>query len=342
MKPKLFILFSLLSLNLFGQTGGTTISEDFNKDGYTDTLRSYYDGGSGFGGIYAGLTDGKTGEVFEMSTAACFCALKIVSLIPPELNKLENSSFLKAIKDEILPPERQSPDPSLKWIIESSFSNYKPDQNTFFDLIIDPQLNWEKGVPELPDIYYMPVQGDTLSKLYSGEDMPEHINPEENHGFLIYYGHNHYRSLSGDSLRLADENKTYQIYMTSHGILAKKGDAYKWLFLSDIDISGAPEKLRWESIGDINLIGKYMIVKQNLPPFDSYSIYVLNIETGICGRLKYDFQDTNDYDENDNFVIHKNTVIINTNGTGETIKLKTIFKALEKSYFNKITFRKNE
>jgi hypothetical protein len=218
---------------------------DFNKDGAIDTLKSYYEGGSGFGGRFVSIINGKTNEIYELTNDGCFCEIKHTVLIPPELNKTENVLFLETIKKHLLPEKRTVPEASLDWIIQSSYSNVELDNNSFFDLIIDPQTSWINKKFEFPYYYYIEIEGDTLDQLYyPAYEPPEWYNKRDAKGFLIYYGNNHNINKSGDNLKLSDSSSLYKIFHTSHGVVVKKGNLHKWLFISDVSITGAPEKLR--------------------------------------------------------------------------------------------------
>lgn len=330
MRKTALITIFLISYYVSGQQN---IIKDINKDGVLDTLNSESRSGSSFGGRYVEITNGKTGEIYELNSAGCFCQIKNTILIPPILNKPENILFLDAIKSEMLPFEENSPDPSLQWIINGSYSNIELNNNAYFNQIIDPQINWTHGELKLPHTYYTLVEGDDLRKLYgSSFESPEWYNElEHNKGLLIYYAHNHYRNKSGDSIKLVDSNRTYKIYQTSHGVVVKKKDKYKWLFISDIELTSAPGKLRWESIRKVMLLNKYLIIQQKLQPAENDKLYVINIETGICGRIKFKLPNSMNFNENGKnaFIVEGKSIILNVEGKQVVFKLKDIFKELE-------------
>src|SRR5690606_33551523 len=97
-----------------GQDNINITSGDFNKDGVIDTLKTFYDGGSGFGGNYVGVVNGKTNEYYELNDDRCFCEIKHTVIVPPELDKLENKPFLEKIKSELLPRRRNQADPLFR------------------------------------------------------------------------------------------------------------------------------------------------------------------------------------------------------------------------------------
>lgn len=331
----ILLLLYLVSYQVFGQNDLKITIDDFNKDGVVDTLKTFYKGGSSFGGNYAQIINGKTKDIYELNDDGCFCEIKHVVPIPPELNKDENRPFLETIKKHLLPKIKKAPDASLDWIINSSFANAEVDDNPFFDLIIDPQLSWNDDKLEYPSLYYTEIKGDTLTQLYSTPyEPPEWLYQKANKGFLIYYGHNHYRSKSGDSLKLSASNATYKVFRTSHGVVVKKGNLHKWVFISDYPLTDAPEKLRWESIKTIKLFDKYLIVQQNLYPASIYRLFVINIETGICGRLKHEFLNERHMVDKkiEDFSIQGKSITLNDYGEQISYKLKDIFKELETQY----------
>ncbi|MGH1388143.1 hypothetical protein [Kordia sp.] len=340
MQKIVVILFYLSSCHVFGQRDMKVITEDFNNDKIVDTLKTFYEGGSGFGGRYVQIINGKTNEMHQLTNEGCFCRIKSTILIPPKLAKKENVLFLEIMKTHLLPEKRKHPEASLNWMIKSAYSNANLDTNDFFDLIVDPQTSWIEEEFEAPDNYYIEIKGDSLRQVYTTPyEAPEWLDAKNARGFLMYYAHNHYRSRTRDSIKLSDSNATYKVYNTSHGVFVKKGNTYKWVFISDASITGAPSKLRWESIKKIQLYGKYVLIQQIIPPYNMYKIFIINIETGICGRLKHDFSDSNNATIDD--VLQGEIISLDIEGKQVKYELKTIFKELEKQYLTKKTSKKH-
>lgn len=287
----LTLLSCLLALEVFGQSNPKQIIEDFNADGYQDTLTSRYEGGSGFGGRFITVINGKTKTHFELNTYGCFCQITRTVLLPPSLEKPENQPFLEIIKEHLLPEKRNNSEGSLEWLIKGRFSNKTLTSHIYFDLVIDPNTTWQQSF-EYPYNYYLEIQGDTLHQFYNvSEDVPDWYDHKQGKGFLIYYAHNHYRNRSWDSLTFADSNSTYKAFRTSHGVLIRKGVLYKWVFMSDNKLTGAPAKLRWQSIGKVKLFDHYALIEQILRPKQPPNRFIVNIETGRLARLKFQIDD---------------------------------------------------
>ncbi|MEM1134736.1 MAG: hypothetical protein AAGI07_02770 [Bacteroidota bacterium] len=337
---KTFILFCcFISFQVFGQHDTTFIIEDFNRDGAVDTLVSYYQGGSGFGGRQVTVTNGKNNERYALSNDGCFCEIKRTILVPSNLNRVESQPFLNAMKKQLLPPKKDSPESSLAWMINGAFRNLQLDSNIFFDLIVDPQTKWVDKKYKNPTNYYLEISGDTLHQLY--DTYARRPVNTTNKGFLVYYAHNHYmrywsgrilsrnRKIHQDSLLLADSSKSYKVLHTAHGVVVRKGNSHKWVFISDVDLTGAPEKLRWESVVRVKLVGKYVLIQQRLPPEGRVKLFLVNIETGRCGRMKFDFDERKNRGH-DSFTIQHGDIMLNTEKGQLQFNLNELFEALEK------------
>lgn len=285
MKIFLTILVFIISVPLFGQRDTILKISDFNEDGYIDTLKSYYDGGSGFGGRYVKIANGKSDEIYEINSSGCFCEIRSTILVPPVLLESKNISFLEAIKNQLLPKRQNTADPSLDWIIKGSFHHQELDSNIYFDLIIDPQTPWTEKKMEIQENYYMEIKNDSLGKVYSTPyETPDWYVKGEGKGFLIYNSNQHGNN-PGTEFLLSDSNSLYQVYRTKHGVVVQKGNLHKWVFISDYPLTDAPEKLRWESIGKVILMDHYLFIQQKLTLDNASHLYMLDIETGTCGRF---------------------------------------------------------
>lgn len=322
-KLKYFLIF-LSPVIVFGQNPNSII-KDFNNDGYNDTLESYYDGGSGFGGTYVSLKNGKTNEIFEMDNFGCFCDIKKIILIPPKLRELSNKPFLEVMKSELLPEKMNSPDASLQWLISANMNSKKLSDNIYYDLLIKTPPHWISGKIKLPNTYYIDVSGDTLHKLYfTDAEIPKWYNSKKNEGWLVYYGHNHYRNPKGDSLVLVDAPPTYKVFRTSHGVVVTKGNLFTWVFVSDYQLTGAPEKLRWESIGEVIIIDKYIILQLINAEAYSNPIFIIDIEKGISARLRCDNEIFKSYKIDKGKIIKENIVGV------KSYKVEELFNELNK------------
>lgn len=281
-----YLIAVMLHMVVMGQEP-KVYTYDINKDGYKDKVTSYFDGGSGFGGTFVKIVNGKTKEVFELDNSSSFGDIKKVILIPQALRKPANKTFLEEFKQELLPIKRDMPDPSLQWLIEAHRNSRTLSNHIYFDLVLKPNGQWVKGPVSLPDTYYIDVKGNGFQKLLDlDKSQQSHIRTTNIEGWLIYYGHNHLKNSKNNSLVLAASSPTYRAFKTMHGVVVKKGELYKWVLVTDYSLTGAPEKLRWESIGKISIVGKYLFVQLvNSIEFNN-PIVIIDMKNGFGARLK--------------------------------------------------------
>lgn len=317
--------FFILLISPFLMTSQTVerIEKDLNQDGFHDILESYYDGGSGFGGTYVTLTDGSTVKKHEINSYGCFCDIKKVILIPQELLQNKNKPFLEALKSELLPKRATEADPSLQWLITAHLNHKFLIEHPIFDLVIESPIYWISGEMKLPGSYYIEIDGEKIQALYKQEtEYPEDIIFSADQAWLNYYGHNH-KSNSKESFILAAESDSFKAYKTSHGLVLQKDDAYSWVFVSDHNLTGSPDKLRWESIGEVEIMGKYIIFRMIHSREFSNPIFIINSENGKTARLK-----TDDYIDKP-FKLENNKISITSYSGTNTFDLKDLFNEFE-------------
>lgn len=266
-----------------GQWHEETDVKDFNSDGFADTLTYINDGY----GVDAFIVDGRSGEQFEMVYWSCKCAIKHVLEVPEALTKPENRPFLDALQEKLCPPFKDAPDPSLQWMLSAAEHHVRLDDHPYFDLVMDPKVPWTAGSLRLPDSYTITVKGEDLNRAYLSWERSETPAHMLQHGApLIYRAHNHYRIPSGDSTKQVGQTATCSIIRTSHGLIAQRKSEHKWLFITDAGLNSGPEKLRWESIVKVQVVGEYALLQQSLTPIPGYALFIIHIESGKCARMK--------------------------------------------------------
>ena len=322
MKFVYFLTIFLAPAILSGQNPATLI-KDFNGDGFKDTLTTYYDGGSGFGGKFISLINGKSKEIFEIDNNSCFCEILNIIPISNNLLKKENSSFLKIIEKELLPEKKEPTHPSFVWLLNAYLNTTQAQNNTYFDKIIKSPMKWNSGNIDLPDISYMKVKGDTTRYFLNLKNNSD-SNYSEKQGWLIYHGNNHLKIAKVSSPEKFQDNIYDSIWKTAHGIVISKGNKFSWVFVTDFNLSGAPEKLRRHSIGEIAVIKGYLIFQ--LVNADDFSnpIFILNVQNGVVARMNPKW-----YDYDSSFKIDEDYLKIKQNQLITAIPLNEIIGALE-------------
>lgn len=322
MKNLHFFLFFVITFSISGQYTSIT-QEDFNNDGKEDRLKCTYEIGSNFGGTDCELVDGKTNKKFALSNYGCYCAIKKQVSVTPDLRKKHNEYFLYTLKKEVLPQFKPIPDQSLYWIIKSGLTTERLSEHPYFDLAFNPANAWIQGEPEPPFTYSIEISAQTLSKIIPEQNKTINENRSSDHkDFLVYYGDTHFSTEQNETkdFILVDKNETYQILKTAHGVIAKKGNTYKWLFVTDMHINGSPQKLRWTSIEEVILHDNFVIIKQSLAPDAEFNLYVVDIEKGIGSRLRIDFDilqekgiEILELKPEERFALHDNAILIGNN-----------------------------
>lgn len=305
---------------------------DFNNDRIIDTLIDDFSSGSSFGGRDLVIIDGKTEEEFKMSNYGCYCSFTKVIRVPKNLQLEKNRSFLNVIKKEALNGKKKDTiDATLEWMISGAFDFKREREHPFFNLIVNPKTQWRSHKPFIPESYYINISGDSLETFSPNYEKDTIVGKSE--GYLTYFTGSHYIETL-DSLQPVAKNKNYQIYKTPHTVYVKKGDAHRWLFISDAGLTGAPDRLRWHSMGQVQVMNGYVIIHQDMPPANAYVIHIVNIETQRVGSLNYSTSRNNGTDEGgmDSFEIIDNHLVFTEYGEQEIkrVPLQELFDSLDK------------
>ena len=328
-----------------------SIIEDFNKDGVKDTLRYNY---NHEGHTITNIINGKTNESLQNDYFYYFGETVFLNSLSPNFFQKENKYFLKTLKKHWFSnDERKENDASLHWILNSIKSKKElPDNdNPYFNLIINPKSKWSLDKIELPNAYYRSLSKKEVFDIY-GNEITKKINTEyqskkhKNHLEKFFNTSNYFLSyipslLDGEIIQPTGfkstiKSNTYKIHKIKHAVSVKKGKESKWLFITNL-ITGAPQKLRWASIGKIQIVDTYVILEHQSPLSGENAIYIINIETGICGKLKLIsrvYESTFNQEENGAFFI-KNKELTFLSTTSEkplTLKLSLLFTELDKQY----------
>ena len=336
MKANLLLIIFLIPICLWSQAYRTdTLIEDINQDGFIDTLFYSRDSGSNFSSNFVRLTNGNTLDQFEIVDEYCYCQLKDVVYFPPALNLPENGAFLQKIIETVFPIAEQQPDPSLQWILSCSASQEKPKDHPIFDLILNPQTAWTEENMPLPYSYKLKLDTEICNSICKTlYDVPDWFDPTQHLAYVFYRGHNHFgpswrQGATIDSFKFVTANKKYQVYQTKHGVLVKQGPKSKWVFITDIDLTNAPGKLRWPSIERVEIQDQYLIIHQTLPPTAIYQVFVVNIESGKCGRFKFEFPD-HGLARMTSFELEGDTIWLEVEEEKQAFLLEDVFEALDK------------
>ncbi|TPN86916.1 hypothetical protein [Aquimarina algicola] len=325
----IFVIINGYQISIAQYNLDTTLI-DINHDKIVDTLINDFSRGSACGGRTVTVINGKTNEQFSLSNEGCYSNFIRILMVPQKLKLKTNKAFLNVLKKKVLPDQKRDHiDSSLEWIITGALGYKDLDDDSLFRDIVSPKTSWQSEILEIPDSYYVNISSEIL-KLSSA--YKDHLINEESHGFLIYYPSGHHIEKL-DSLTPVAQNKYYKIYKTPHAVFVKRGGMYNWLFISDSLVTGAPDRRSWFSIKQIQLIDKYLIIHQDVPPDNTYNIHIVNIETQKVGHLNFEPSYNNGTDEGgmDTFEVINNQLIFNEYGEPvlRKIPLQQIFNTLD-------------
>jgi hypothetical protein len=275
---------------------------DINGDNIKDSLIQASWMGSGASGCSYYVKNGSNQKTLEYHEEYNYALLKHFFQYPKLYENEENKVFWDALKTNVFQPIGV-PDFSLQWVIEGTLSNKILSNHPYFLQSFRFQPRFRKGEFQFPASYYIRVEGDTLRKLSEIKFSKDFIQPPKSDmvTYIRYNGGILYRlnekikeanrNATLDDYKkkfFADSSQKYKIYTLPHGVIAQKGDAYAWMFITDYDLTDSPDKLRWNSISSAKLIDKYLIIPQYLGynrAFGYMNLYIVDIEKGLCVKV---------------------------------------------------------
>lgn len=276
-------LLALLVPPVLPASENKTLVADFNSDGIKDTLKTRYDGGSGFSFTVATLTDGRTKENFKYEAGGGFGNFFRITPIDDKLLRKENEGFKKTIEKIIFGNYKYNdPDTSLEWLLDAYANNKQIKHDELFSQIILFTPRWIKGEMNIPESYCTILPAERLSGIYRlFNEKSAAFNRNQNQGWLCYGAHNHGKPV------LAVKDDKYSVYRTAHAVMLRNKDQYCWVFINDEDLMDGPQKLRWESIAKIAIgSGLIFIQHQNGRNTAEDHLFVVDYNKGIVGRFK--------------------------------------------------------
>jgi hypothetical protein len=278
---KIFMLI-ILVLMVTNESYGIeepVIKNDFNADGYVDILKSYYDGGSMFGGDFIYLKDGKTKKRYEYNSFGSFG--QFLRLIPFDnlLLKPDKKGFKEAIEKVLFPNIKYKElDASLDWLIQANINNQTDLKNELFSQRISFPPKWIRGEIVIDGSYYTIISDPKLFKRYPiYDERNPRYDQRHRQGWLVYYGENHV------DLTLVSTSKDYSIYKTAHGVILRKGNQYCWIFINDEVLMDGPAKLTQPSINKVIFSNDLVFIHHM---GGEEHLFIVDFNKGIVGRVK--------------------------------------------------------
>ena len=280
----------ILSILALVPSGGTSAQDpfaghekvtkkDFNGDGLIDTLRRFSEGGSGFGGDFVILKDGKTGEEYAYNNWGSYG--QFLRLIPFDnrLAKPESKGFKEALGQALFMDIPLGPlESSLAWLVDAYSKSVTDPDAPLFSQKIHFQPRWTEGEVLPPASYYLVTSDETLFRNYPiyQEDNPEYDSAHRQ-GWLVYYSDNH------QAFEPVFASGDVRIFKSAHGVVVSEDGRSCWVFINDEVLADGPPKLRWPSIGKVLLSGGLIFIHHT---GGVEHLFVVDYRKGVAGRLK--------------------------------------------------------
>jgi len=105
-----------------------------------------------------------------------------------------------------------------------------------------------------------------------------------------------------------------RFYKSKHGIVAFEEGKYAWVFMSGVEQTGGPAKLRWASIEKVDDFGGLLVLQQAVV-VGEYSFWIGDIKKGIWAKLR-NLRESNDF-----FIEGNDLIIQNQDGMAKRYSL---------------------
>ncbi len=267
-------------------------TNDYNKDGYTDTL-SFVQYGTYETYIEdIVFRDGKhlSSHEFGKSIYSKGDFLSVIT-IPDLLTETSYQSVLDTVQhllglDRIMKDESSA---SLDWLLQAyEFESGLDEDSHYFKRKFHVPIHWQKG-------NYQHAEMECLIMDVSNLYLPDNFFPKgkTQKAWLIYYGHNHqlsnhlaeHTSDTSNKGQWIGSTSKGDIYKTQHGLYIQKKKKWAWLFHSNHSLTGGPGKLRWTSIGKVEIHKDMIMVHHTAPVIGIHQVFWIHISSGQVNEL---------------------------------------------------------
>lgn len=271
-----YIFFNLLLVIILsaqyaiGQNN--TIVKDFNNDKSFDFLVE----GMGWLEIDSWdyvLTDSKTGKRWGYaSSIGYFGAASFMSTGKTRNELGEGWDVIKTIEDTLI-NFRTRPDPSLEWVLNADIVEFKTTSKTIFDRVVRYNKKWYPGEPLIAENYTYQLKHEDLRHM-------EAIDTFDTY-YWRYRSHNH-----KDDSRTLDQIDVdgSKFYKTKHALIEFDQGSYAWIFMSGVNQTGGPSKLRWPSIVKVVKQDDMLFLQQSVV-VGEYSYWIGDLKNGFWARI---------------------------------------------------------
>lgn len=318
-------LFTFLTLTALGSTPlpaqmsqQTFLTGHFSGgEGALDSIVVNQAQSSMVSGTWVIAKDGETDEVLQVCHEHWFSEFLSLVQLPAGYNQPRWQPYRTSI-DSVLgmgQPRLSGKEPDLRWLTQAY--QHQLEGDSLFDRYYAVPLQWQPApvAPPSQGWYYLDEQ-----------QFPLFHNPltnDRNHdssattGWLHYRGDNHFLAWTGPdaepdagSYRKAWHKRRQTLWHTAHGLIWQEGDRYAWLFTSTGSLTGGPQKLRWPSLYQIEMVDGFILAHHMAPVMQWNQLFLIDPTTGLVGDIELDEKiKIGTYDQLD-FSVENDTLIV--------------------------------
>ncbi len=268
----------------------------YSGGGIPDTIIKSTDAGSGASSSFVLVKSAKAHEEIELGYTFWYYDFTNLLSIPSGWDQAKWQPF-HPIVDSIFGFEQalSGTEPDFQWLL-AGYKHRREGDSLFSTYYTVPQT-WNPMPIARPTSGWYHLEGDKYALL--GESLYQDSYYRQQYatsreGWLRYNGHNHFLAFIGLRRR---KDTSYQrvwvsssqaLWQTAHGLIWQKGDQYTWLFTSSGSLTGGPQKLRWSSLYQIEVIDGFVLVQHVAPVVQWNQFLLIDPQTGAVGVIALD------------------------------------------------------
>ncbi len=293
----LFSLFYLFACNSgLGQRESLSfISGEIDEHPGLDSIAVYRSSGSMMSWRQVSIKSNALTEPLEMGYTFFYSNFSNPILIPQEWQEEPFQSY-HSLVDSIFGFERKrlsGAEPDLRWLLDAF--TFQEQGDSIFHRYFNVPLQYQKLPMAEPVNGWYPLP-DSAREPFLLREGPEQKSKDYSEVWLDYQGHNHFLAWKSRTDQKQDtsfqpvwKSGNKRLWRTAHGLLWQQGDQYAWVFVSSGDLMGGPQKLRWESLVQAQVLEKrYVLLHQAAPVIQWNQLFLIDTQTGRVGDIRLD------------------------------------------------------
>ncbi|MCI5058036.1 MAG: hypothetical protein MRY83_18125 [Flavobacteriales bacterium] len=204
-----------------------TIIKDFDNDGFIDSAKANYDGGSGFGGTFVHIYDGQEKKYFSFNNDGGHWDSWGIVDADKEVFTVKNKWVRKIARHWLLPNKRRvNPDGFLRWILDYNNSVQDADSASVFSQVFSFKPYWYSGPIDWGERYYLDYTPDKWYSINKDSPILTMFDPVEFDYGWIYVLPN---MVTGRPA-VVDTLGDLILHRSGNALIGQLGNQYLWLY----------------------------------------------------------------------------------------------------------------